>query len=78
MWNAFFPTAVLLKNFCMSGIVFVFYNFTGFFYLWILVDQIIYPGKVTDADCFRMGNIGHIHIEVQLYFYHDQTGAILI
>ena len=34
----------------------------AFFYL---LDQIIYPGKVTDADCFRMGNIGHIHIEVQ-------------
>merc|ERR1712241_314502 len=23
--------------------------------------DIIYPGKVTDADCFRMGNIGHLY-----------------
>jgi len=24
-------------------------------------DEIIYPGKVTDAECFRMGNIGDLH-----------------
>ena len=23
-------------------------------------DQVIYPGKVTDADTFRVGNIGHL------------------
>ncbi len=23
-------------------------------------DQVIYPGKVTKADCFRIGNIGHL------------------
>ena len=23
-------------------------------------DQVIYPGKVTDADTFRIGNIGHL------------------
>ena len=22
--------------------------------------QVIYPGKVTKADCFRIGNIGHL------------------
>jgi len=21
---------------------------------------VIYPGKVSDADCFRIGNIGHV------------------
>jgi aspartate aminotransferase-like enzyme len=24
------------------------------------LDQVIYPGKVTDADTFRIGNIGHL------------------
>ena len=26
----------------------------------IITGQVIYPGKVTDADTFRIGNIGHI------------------
>ena len=26
----------------------------------LLVGQVIYPGKVTDAPCFRIGNIGHL------------------
>lgn len=25
------------------------------------VDQVIYPGKVTDAPCFRIGNIGNLN-----------------
>ena len=25
-----------------------------------LADQVIYPGKVLNADCFRIGNIGHL------------------
>ena len=25
------------------------------------MDQVIYPGKVTNADCFRIGNIGDLH-----------------
>jgi len=25
-----------------------------------VLDQVIYPGKVLDADCFRIGNIGHL------------------
>ena len=25
-----------------------------------IVGQVIYPGKVLDADCFRIGNIGHL------------------
>ena len=24
------------------------------------LDQVIYPGKVTDASCFRIGNIGNL------------------
>jgi len=39
------------------------FNFKTFYSNLSAKDQIIYPGKVTDADCFRMGNIGHIHIE---------------
>ena len=27
------------------------------------VDQVIYPGKVTDAETFRIGNIGHLFPE---------------
>ena len=26
-------------------------------------DQVIYPGKVLNADCFRIGNIGHLLAE---------------
>ena len=26
-------------------------------------DQVIYPGKVTDASCFRIGNIGDLNVE---------------
>lgn len=29
-------------------------------FLFIFPDQVIYPGKVTDADTFRIGNIGHL------------------
>ena len=25
--------------------------------------MVIYPGKVTEADCFRIGNIGDLHAE---------------
>lgn len=32
-----------------------YYNFQSIF-----SDQVIYPGKVTDAPCFRIGNIGHL------------------
>ena len=27
------------------------------------LDQVIYPGKVTDAETFRIGNIGHLFPE---------------
>ena len=26
----------------------------------LFTGQVIYPGKVTDADTFRIGNIGHL------------------
>ena len=32
---------------------------TQFFYCCIS-DQVIYPGKVLNADCFRIGNIGYL------------------
>lgn len=28
-----------------------------------VLGQVIYPGKVLDADCFRIGNIGHLFPE---------------
>ena len=28
--------------------------------LLFFTDQVIYPGKVLDADCFRIGNIGYL------------------
>ena len=27
------------------------------------MNMVIYPGKVTEADCFRIGNIGDLHSE---------------
>jgi len=39
------------------------FNFKTFYSNLSSKGQIIYPGKVTDADCFRMGNIGHIFIK---------------
>lgn len=33
----------------------------------MFVGQLIYPGKVTNADCFRIGNIGHLFPEDMLY-----------
>ena len=28
--------------------------------IFYIIDQVIYPGKVTDAETFRIGNIGHL------------------
>ncbi|MBD3180927.1 2-aminoethylphosphonate--pyruvate transaminase [Candidatus Poribacteria bacterium] len=36
------------------------FNFEKFYQLLNNRDFVIYPGKVTDADCFRIGNIGRI------------------
>ena len=36
------------------------YNFTEFYNRLNNKNQVIYPGKVTNADCFRIGNIGHL------------------
>ncbi|XP_019625585.1 PREDICTED: uncharacterized protein LOC109470929 [Branchiostoma belcheri] len=32
--------------------------------------QVIYPGKVTKADCFRVGNIGHLFPEDMQHLLH--------
>ena len=32
----------------------------GLVCLSLYVDQVIYPGKTLDIDCFRIGNIGHL------------------
>ncbi len=36
------------------------YDFKEFYYLLKKQGFVIYPGKVSDADCFRIGNIGHV------------------
>lgn len=37
------------------------YDFTEFYQQLSAKDQVIYPGKVSDADCFRIGNIGRLY-----------------
>ena len=29
----------------------------------LCLDQVIYPGKVTEAPCFRIGNIGNLTVK---------------
>uniref|UniRef100_T1JE68 Alanine--glyoxylate aminotransferase n=1 Tax=Strigamia maritima TaxID=126957 RepID=T1JE68_STRMM len=36
------------------------FKFSTFYSKLNELDQVIYPGKLTQADCFRIGNIGHI------------------
>jgi len=36
------------------------FSFETFYQKLSDIDQVIYPGKVTDAPCFRIGNIGHL------------------
>lgn len=37
------------------------YNFEEFYSRLNSKDQVIYPGKVSTADCFRIGNIGKLY-----------------
>lgn len=37
------------------------FDFVDFYSRLNQMDKVIYPGKVTDADCFRIGNIGDLH-----------------
>lgn len=39
------------------------FNFQQFYTKLNERDQVIYPGKVLNADCFRIGNIGHLLVE---------------
>jgi len=39
------------------------FDFVTFYSKLNAMDQVIYPGKVTDADCFRIGNIGDLKPE---------------
>lgn len=39
------------------------FDFVTFYNKLNAMDMVIYPGKVTDADCFRIGNIGDLHAE---------------
>ena len=36
----------------------------------LLLDQVIYPGKVTEAPCFRIGNIGHVSTKDMEHLLH--------
>ena len=42
---------------------------TTYFYSSSL-DQVIYPGKVTEAPCFRIGNIGHVSTKDMEHLLH--------
>lgn len=35
----------------------------NFVFFCVFLGQVIYPGKVLDTDCFRIGNIGHVFEE---------------
>jgi 2-aminoethylphosphonate-pyruvate transaminase len=37
------------------------FSFEAFYTALSHRDQVIYPGKVTEAACFRIGNIGDLH-----------------
>ena len=39
------------------------FNFSEFYSLLNAMNMVIYPGKVTEADCFRIGSIGDLHPE---------------
>jgi len=39
------------------------FSFERFYQKLSDMDQVIYPGKVTDASCFRIGNIGDLNVE---------------
>ncbi|MFC3153337.1 2-aminoethylphosphonate--pyruvate transaminase [Litoribrevibacter euphylliae] len=61
------------------------YHFNEFYARLKANGFVIYPGKVSDADCFRIGNIGHVFpedmarlidvIEHQRYWLEDNTTA---
>ena len=36
----------------------------------LVLDQVIYPGKVTEAPCFRIGNIGHVSTKDMEHLLH--------
>ena len=63
------PTETLISKastpVCPRGVssspISVLYDFTSFFL--IRSGIAIYPGKVTDAECFRIGNIGQLFPE---------------
>lgn len=42
------------------------FHFEDFYNRLSQLDQLIYPGKVTNADCFRIGHIGNLNSEDML------------
>jgi 2-aminoethylphosphonate-pyruvate transaminase len=60
----------MLEDEVMSPFITTFYNpgaksykFEEFYARLKHRGFVIYPGKVSDADCFRIGNIGHVFPE---------------
>ncbi|KAJ4449186.1 hypothetical protein ANN_00583 [Periplaneta americana] len=58
----------LLSDDCAGYIITSFYyphhprfNFDEFYHQLSDLGQVIYPGKLTNANCFRIGNIGHLY-----------------
>ena len=53
-------------------VIFVFFHhFSNSQFVFILfLDQVIYPGKVTEAPCFRIGNIGHVSTKDMEHLLH--------
>lgn len=47
------------------------FNFNLFYNLLSEKGSVIYPGKLTKADCFRIGNIGDLHAEDMYTLLHD-------
>ena len=56
---------ILVGNFCVCSPLF---QLTICIHL--VLDQVIYPGKVTEAPCFRIGNIGHVSTKDMEHLLH--------
>jgi len=46
------------------------FSFEKFYQKLSDIDQVIYPGKVTEAPCFRIGNIGHVSTKDMEHLLH--------
>lgn len=51
------------------------WNFEAFYQRLAENDYLIYPGKVTNADCFRIGHIGHVYPE-EMHRFADVVKSV--